>query len=282
MAVSVVAASLTVGSSPEVSAQSARYQSNVVRVELAGETQGAIHNVDVDIRVKVGGCNDPDTCANGRRLRRGYTWFLALAVELGDTAQPREVEYQLHGGLAKGGTGASNQWYADWSGYYGPDHPSTGVLPGGSQQRLRLRPDDWVRLRIWRVKAAKCQASEWGWFFSITNIRLGREAPVGTMCLSANTITGAYYFSEVIEPDPCRTDLSWVMSKNFRYRDERNRAVAPSRAVSLYSDDTCDNTKLFVGHSKDPSNRERRLVVDRRNLRRPRAMDSGAVLWGIS
>jgi len=280
LVVSLVATTAMVVTPRPAAAQSDRYMSDVVRVDLAGEHQGAIHNVDVDVRVRVGGCSDSDTCVNGIRKRTGYTWFLALAVELGDTAQPREVEYQVHGGLAKGGTGASNRWYADWSGYYGPDHPASGVLEGGSQESLKLRPDDWVRLRIWRVDSPRCARGQWGWYFSVTSVRTRVEVPVGTLCLAADTITGAYYFTEVIEDDPCATDLRWVMSKNFRYRDERNRPVAPSRAVSLYSDRTCSNTELLVGHTKDPLNRQRRLVVDRRNLRNPRDRQSGAVLWG--
>lgn len=278
----VLIAALLVVSPNRVDAQalSDRYQSNVVRVAMAGETVGAVHNVDVDVRVQVGGCNDPDTCQRGVRARDGYTWFIALAVELGDTAQPREVEYQMHGGLAKGGTGRQNSWYADWSGYYGPDHPRSGVLPGGSQRNVSYKAGDWVRFRVWRVNSPNCSRGQWGWLFSVTNNRTGIETPIGTHCLAADTITGAYSFSEVIEDDPCTTDLRWVMSKNFRFRDRRNRVIAPSSAVSLYSDDTCENTMLFRGHTADPTNRERRLIVDRRNLRQPRREDSGAQLWG--
>ncbi len=215
-----------------------KYQTDLVAPADFTNNVEPVYNVDHFVWIATRGCTDPETCSGGVRKSSGYTWFVPITVELGDNLA--ENEYGIHGGLALGGSGQKNKWYVDWSGYYGPDHPLNGdPLPGSPKQKyLNLAEQHWYRLRVWRVS---CSGSgNYGWLLAVKDLTAGTaEVQVGTYCVNADTISEAYYFAEIIEPDPCDTDFWGTHSYLIQYRDGSGGPYTFSRGTGIYVDNTC-------------------------------------------
>lgn len=238
--VTVARSSITSSSADQGGVQqlaSIQYQTDLVAPADFAPIHDPVYNVDHYVWIATRGCTDSETCSGGVRKSSGYTWFVPINVELGDSLN--ENEYGLHGGLALGGSGQKNKWYVDWSGYYGPDHPQDGdPLPGSPKQSyLNLAENHWYRLRVWRVSCSG--TGNYGWLLAVKDITAGTaEKQIGTFCLHADTISEAYYFAEIIEPDPCDTDFWGTHSQNIHFRGSGGAFLFPS-GVGIYIDNTC-------------------------------------------
>lgn len=169
------------------------------------------YNVDMDIYVYERGCSDPDTCPGGVPLSSGYTWFMALQVVLGDNAS--DDDYGMHVGMAKGGIAQKSNWYADWSGY---TTSSGAALPNDPTGWDKVLDDGrWYTLRVWRLG---CVYTTCGWGAWVIDKQTGEEFFAGSYTLDADTITNAASFSEVVESNPCATDILGVHMYNRWYR----------------------------------------------------------------
>jgi hypothetical protein len=274
----VLVASLLVSTSgPAAGIDTSRYQSDVVRpADLATSARGPVTEVSLDVQVSTRGCADSDTCVGGSRATGGFTWYVALMVELGDSAEPGENEYQFHGGLAVGGIGERNRWYADWSGWYGPDHDTgSGVYPVSKQRFMNFEEDTWYRYRVRRTTNSRCGDSH-GWRFTITNLASGQRSTIGVLCADADTISGTYYFTEIIEDDPCTTDFGWAKFRGLSFKDSDERRKGFLWEVADYTDTTCRNSRLrWLGRKGG----DRNVVIDVRNAVIPRTHFDDHLLW---
>ena len=233
----------TRAASPRGGAPTWRYQTDLVAPSDIMSADGLVSRVELNIRTGTRGCADVDSCAGGVRKTSGYTWFQALSVEVGATADQNVAG--LHAGLALGGSGASAQWYFDWSGYWGPDSAQDGV-PLGSPlgHGISLSEATWYRIRISRVA---CAGGTWGYKALIRPLSSTSWRNAGKFCVgAADRIAKAYYFTEIIElGDVCTTDFLYGQDGDLSYYVGSTKH-AFAHAWGVYVDDSCTNTNLRI------------------------------------
>ena len=240
------------------------YQTDLVAVADLTNPSLPVYNVDHFVWIATRNCTDPETCTGGVRHSEGFTWFVPITVEVGNSAN--DNRYGLHGGLAVGGREKQNTWWVDWSGYYGPDHPSVGELPDPHESLLPLAEEHWYRLRVWRVDCAG--TGNYGWLLAVKDITTGgAEHQVGTFCLDASTISEAYYFAEVIEPWPCNTDFWGTHSQGIVFRDASGGPYYFPSAAGLYVDNTCGTPPQGTTNLRSPWPSSEYTIDERETLR---------------
>jgi hypothetical protein len=175
-------------------------------------------------------CSDTETCNGDARDMWSFVWFTPITVNIGSSQG--DIAYGLHGGMARGGSGWRNEgitsWYIDWSGYEaaGPAliDPDTGWTHK-PHDVSSLTTDRWYKIRVSRVGCEQENGDPgYGWKMEAWHrpeTTWDYVGSAGTWCLplNASTISSAYAFVEIIEPDPCDTDFNYVDMRNFRYKD---------------------------------------------------------------
>ena len=221
---------------PSAATAAKKYQTDVLQFGRFGYSDGSSATFPVtwfqyEVRVNTSStCSDWDTCTGSSRDMGTFTWFTPIQVNIGSSKG--DTDYALHGGLARGGSGWAREsitsWYIDWSGYKasGPTliDPITG-WPHKAHNLRSLPTNRWYKIRVSRV-SCKLQSgsSGYGWKMEAWHkpdkwwFYLG-SAGVWCLPLSANTITSAWAFVEIIEPSPCNTDFNYVDLRNFHYKD---------------------------------------------------------------
>lgn len=129
---------------------------------------------------------------------------------------------------------------------------------------------------MWRTD---CSGSgNYGWQLSVKDITANTaEVNIGTYCLHANTISEAYYFAEIIEPDPCNTDFWGTHSQAIQYRSGSGGPYAFPSATGVYVDSTCGLPPAGNTNLRAP-NPAQEYVVDERET--PRGSGGGITLSG--
>lgn len=219
------------------------YQTDLVSPSDITATDPVITGVELNVKTSTRGCSDPDSCANGQRKTGGYTWFQALTVEVGANADQNLAG--LHAGIALGGSGQSAQWYFDWSGYYGDFGWLSGASLGPPKgQNIKLIENRTYRIRIERVGCGT-GVNRYGWNASIRDSVTGVSSNAGTFCVGfSNRIAETYYFTEIIESNPCFTDFAQGLAYGLTYYDVAGKPTTPASAQGVYIDNTCSDTNL--------------------------------------
>lgn len=223
------------------------------------------YNADVWVHIYERGCNDPETCSGGSRDSDGYVWFNALQVNIGTTHS--NCLYGMHGGIAKG-NGRSSGWFMDWSGYSGCGSTDLGNPKGNN---IELQANRWYRMRVWRLDSLLLGDVPYvNWGFWIRDESTGIEKYAGAFPLAYGFMMSyATYWTEIAEPDPCRTDLWGVHSQALQYRDPTGNWGF--RSASANYDATCTNTNQ---RRVDPP---QYYTIDERET--PRSTPQGAQMW---
>ena len=213
-----------------------KYQTDLLEFGYFGYDGGSpaafpVTGFQYEVRVNQSAtCTDTDTCNGSERNMGSFVWFTPITVNIG-SAQG-DIAYGLHGGMALGGSGWRNEgitsWYVDWSGYEaaGPAliDPETGWTHKPHSLNS-LVADRWYKIRVSRVGCTQPNGTPGsGWKMEAwqrQNAAWEYVGSAGTWCLppSVSTISTAYAFVEIIEPDPCDTDFNYVDMRNFRYKD---------------------------------------------------------------
>jgi hypothetical protein len=203
---------------------------SVFPTDITTETYAA----DSYIYIYERGCSDPETCEGGNPKATGYTWYMAMQIVLAN--DPSSDNYGMHLGLARGGVAQSPTWYVDWSGY---DSATGNPLLGSTGHDMTVQTQRWYRLRVWRLSCNDAGVCVWGAWLQDTVT--GEDPFVGAFILYANTIANMSTFSEIIEPDPCTTDILGVHMHDRRWMSGL-QWMYPAHGLVGYTSGVCPDS----------------------------------------
>lgn len=227
-------------------------------------TSTGVYNVDYWTYIYERGCTDGETCTSGQRRNTGFTWYPALQVTLGENAN--DDNYGMHAGIAMGGIAQKSNWYFDWSGY----NSSTGeALEPSKGHEINLLRERWYRVRIWKLDCVY-YGLVCGWGAWVLDTVTGQDKYAGAFYLgAADMVSNSLYFNEVIEPNPCRTDILGVHNYGASYRNPGGY-WAFGNGINNY-EATCSDTNLY------PVDRTNRYTIDDRQVFR--TWPGGSLMW---